>query len=91
MVGPFNPSDRDATLDQVLQLTQSDPRIEAAVITGSVAAGRADRWSDIDLDFVVVDGESCEAVATDWVSRLYEELRVGGTGGPNGGTGNQAR
>lgn len=72
----FSQAERDATLDQVLKLTESDPRIEAAIVTGSVAAGRADRWSDIDLDLVVAEGESCEAIAADWVSRLYDELRV---------------
>jgi predicted nucleotidyltransferase len=75
-VDPFTPADRDATLDQVLKLTAGDPRIDAAVITGSVATGRADRWSDIDLDLVVADGQSCEVVAADWVTRMYQELDV---------------
>ncbi|MGH2427609.1 MAG: hypothetical protein ACRDGV_01805 [Candidatus Limnocylindria bacterium] len=62
----FSPSDRDATLALVLDLLEADMRIEAAVVTGSLGAGRGDRWSDMDVDGVVVDAESCERVAADW-------------------------
>ena len=34
-MGLFTPSDRDATLARAIELLQADPRIEAAVITGS--------------------------------------------------------
>jgi hypothetical protein len=72
----FTASDRDATLARVLELLEADPRIEAAVITGSLGADRADRWSDFDLDAVVADGAACEEVAAEWVERLYRELPV---------------
>lgn len=72
----FSPSDRDATLARVLALLEADRRIEAAVITGSLGAGRADRWSDMDVDGVVGEGESCERVAADWTDLIYRELEV---------------
>jgi len=72
----FSVSDRDATLARVLDLLEADPRIEAAVITGSLGADRADRWSDFDLDAIVAEGAACEEVAAEWVERLYRELPV---------------
>jgi len=72
----FTPEDRNATRDWVIGLFESDPRIEAAVITGSLGAGQADRWSDMDLVAVVADSADWEQVAADWVGRMYEELPV---------------
>ena len=72
----FAPSDRDATLVRVLELLEADPRIEAAVITGSLGAQAADRWSDIDVATLVADAQDCERVADDWIARLYRELPV---------------
>ena len=72
----FTTADRHATLERAVGLLEGDPRIEAAVITGSTGAGRADRWSDVDLDAIVVDGADCEGVTADWVKRAYEEFPV---------------
>ena len=72
----FSPSDRDAALARTLELLEADRRVEAAVVTGSLGAGRADRWSDFDVAVVVADGESCEGVATDWVALIYHEWPV---------------
>ncbi len=72
----FAPSEREATLARVLELLEADPRIEAAVLTGSLGAQRADRWSDIDVATVVADAEDCELVAADWIARIYRELPV---------------
>jgi hypothetical protein len=72
----FSVSDRDATLARVLDLLEADPRIDAAVITGSLGADQADRWSDFDLTAVVADGAACERVAAEWVDLLYRELPV---------------
>lgn len=72
----FTPHDRDTTLTRVLALAEADPRIDAAVITGSLGSGRADRWSDIDLDLLVSEGEACERVAGEWVERIGRELGV---------------
>jgi hypothetical protein len=72
----FTPRDRDTTLDNVIELGEADRRLEAAVLTGSLGAGRTDRWSDIDVAFVVVDAESCALVAADWVDRCYRKLPI---------------
>ncbi len=72
----FSSSDRESTLRRVVRLFEADPRIEAAVITGSLGADTADRWSDVDLGAIVVDGAGCETVAADWVDRVYRELPV---------------
>jgi hypothetical protein len=72
----FTPAERDATLKRAVALLEGDPRIEAAVITGSTGAGRADRWSDIDLDAIVANGVDCEELTADWVKRTYEEFPV---------------
>ena len=72
----FTPSDRDAALARALERLEADRRVEAAVVTGSIGAGREDRWSDFDVAAVVADGESCEGVATDWVALVYRELPV---------------
>jgi hypothetical protein len=72
----FAPSYRDATLTRVLDLLEADPRIEAAVITGSMGAQTADRWSDIDVATLVANAQDCERVADDWIARLYRELPV---------------
>lgn len=72
----FTPSDRDLALARVLDLLEADERIEAAVITGSVGAAQADRWSDFDVASLVADVESCERVAADWVGLIYREWEV---------------
>lgn len=72
----FTPHDREVTLTHVLELGEADRRLEAAVLTGSMGSDHADRWSDIDVAFVVADIESTEVVATDWVEQFYRELPV---------------
>jgi predicted nucleotidyltransferase len=72
----FTPYERDAALARELELLEADRRVEAAVVTGSLGAGREDRWSDIDVACVVADGESCESVAAEWVALTYREWPV---------------
>jgi predicted nucleotidyltransferase len=72
----FTPSERDAALARALKLLEADPRLEAAVVTGSLGGGREDRWSDFDVVGVVADGKSCEDVAADWVALAYREWPV---------------
>src|ERR1017187_9598508 len=47
----FTPSERGSLRSELLEAAASDPRICAAAITGSAAAEREDKWSDIDLAF----------------------------------------
>src|SRR5918999_313744 len=72
----FTPDDRDRTLARVVELLSGDERIEATVLTGSLGAGRGDRWSDFDLDAVVREGVDHAAVAAEWEELVYGELPV---------------
>lgn len=47
----------------------SDPRVERVEVSGSIAAGDADRWSDLDLA-VLVGEESLESFLTEWPTWL---------------------
>jgi predicted nucleotidyltransferase len=66
------PTDRrDALRAQLLELARADDRVTGAAITGSAAAGREDRWSDVDLFFGVTD---VPEVLANFSGYLYEEL-----------------
>jgi hypothetical protein len=70
----FTSGQRDAVRRRLLELAGTDPRITGAAVTGSAAAGREDRWSDIDLFFGVADHVAMAAVVADWSGYLYGEL-----------------
>jgi hypothetical protein len=67
----FTPETRARTADQVGRLLTDDGRVEGVVLVGSLA-GTPDRWSDVDLEVVVVDEADTAEVAADWVVRLYD-------------------
>jgi predicted nucleotidyltransferase len=71
----FTLEEREEIAGRVSRLLGEDSRVEGVVVVGSLA-GRADRWSDIDVEVVVGDDAELEAVAADWVGRLYELLPV---------------
>ena len=75
-VALFSVADREATLRRALGLLEADARVVAAVITGSIGRGRADRWSDFDLDAVLADGVDAEAFAAEWDALAYREWPV---------------
>ena len=72
----FSEADRDTALARAIELLRDDLRVEAAVITGSIGRGQADRWSDFDLDAVIADDASSEDVARDWEATAYREWPV---------------
>jgi hypothetical protein len=72
----FKPGERDAATERIVDELANDERIEAAVITGSLGAGRADRWSDIDLTGVVSVSASVDDVVADWMATMYAEWPV---------------
>jgi hypothetical protein len=72
----FTTHDRDAAQVRLLSLLEGDPRIDAAVIAGSIGEGQADRWSDVDIAAVVDDAADCEGVTADWVDRMYREWPI---------------
>jgi predicted nucleotidyltransferase len=71
----FTPEEREQTAERVSRALGDDSRVEGVVVVGSLA-GQADRWSDIDLEVVVADGEELAAITSDWVGYLYELLPV---------------
>jgi len=70
----FSISDRDRIRDYVLQLAASDARVVAGAVVGSLALGKGDRWSDLDLTFAVVDNVPVSDVLEDWTHNILEKL-----------------
>lgn len=68
----FTEEARERLRAALLEEAVRDARIGGAAITGSGAAGREDRWSDIDLAFGVKEGARVEEVLGDWTARMYE-------------------
>jgi hypothetical protein len=67
----FTPVERERLRSSLLEYAASDRRISGAAITGSAAAGREDRWSDIDLAFGVGDAGALTDVLSDWTEHMY--------------------
>jgi hypothetical protein len=70
----FSVEDRNRIRDRVLQLADSDARVVAAAVVGSLALGEGDRWSDLDLTFAVADGVPLQDVLEDWTRPLVAEF-----------------
>ena len=68
----FTPDQRHLLRSKLLRYAADDPRISGAAITGSAAAGREDRWSDIDLAFGVADAPDLPKVLADWTAHMYD-------------------
>ncbi len=62
----FTVTDRNRVRDHVLQLAESDSRVVAGAVVGSLALSDGDRWSDLDLTFSVADDDSISDVLEDW-------------------------
>jgi hypothetical protein len=69
----FDIGERDELRDQLLAKGRSDDRIVAAALLGSLAADRADRWSDLDLMFAVSDAVLVADVLEAWTRDLGSE------------------
>lgn len=57
----------------LLEFAKRDPRLGGIAVTGSAAAGREDRWSDIDLAFGVSDPAFVGAVLSDFTDFMYAQ------------------
>lgn len=62
---------QQALIDRAAALLQSDPRVEAAWLAGSLGAGGGDEWSDVDLLVLVEDG-AFPAISAAIADRLDE-------------------
>ena len=69
----FTQEERARLRSKFLDYAAGDPRISGAAITGSAAADREDRWSDIDLAFGVNDPAEIPDVLREWTDRLYRD------------------
>ena len=69
----FTVEQRDALRERVLALGESDSRVVAGEVVGSLARGEGDRFSDLDLTFAVADGVTVAEVVDDWTRTLAEE------------------
>lgn len=70
----FSERYRDRVRDEALRLAESDPRVVAAAVVGSLALDEGDRWSDLDLTFAVADGVPVREVLDDWTRHLAAGL-----------------
>jgi hypothetical protein len=72
----FTAEERASVRRRVLERAEEDPRIVAAAVVGAEAAGRVDRWSDLDLTFGVAESTSVEEVLNEWTGELATELEA---------------
>ena len=69
----FTPEDRSRLRDAIIAVARADARITSAALTGSVALGAEDRWSDIDVALGVAGEADPEGVVADWTDYMYRE------------------
>lgn len=69
----FSEVDRDRVRERLVEAARADPRIAAAAIVGSAAAGRADEWSDIDLALRLAPGLTPADAIDAWTELLYDD------------------
>ena len=72
----FTPDEREELRQQLVSAAQNDPNLCGAAHTGSGAASRLDRWSDIDLALSLKPDASQEQVIREWTDRLYQHGAV---------------
>jgi len=70
----FSVSDRNRVRGYILQLADSDERVVAGAVVGSMALTEGDRWSDLDLTFAVDDNIPVSDVLNDWTLKLAKEF-----------------
>ncbi len=56
---------QEAFIERAKHLLAADGRVLAAYLVGGFASGKADAWSDVDLQVIVAD-EAAEEIKTSW-------------------------
>jgi predicted nucleotidyltransferase len=69
----FTPEERERLREELVEAAQQDPNLCGAAHTGSAAASRLDRWSDIDLALCVKPTAAYDEVIAEWTTRLYQD------------------
>lgn len=67
----FTEEERERVRQRLLSAAEADPDVVGAAIVGSHAAGKSDRWSDIDLAFAVAD---VPRALERWTGRLEQDF-----------------
>ena len=70
----FSVHERERVRERLLERAHNDARVVAGAVVGAEAHGSADRWSDVDLTFGLIDGASVDEVLADWTKGLAAEL-----------------
>jgi hypothetical protein len=70
----FTIDERDRVRERLLTFAGTDDRIVGSAIVGSLAGGRGDRWSDLDLTFAVRDGVDIAPVLEDWTRFVRDQF-----------------
>lgn len=76
MVSVFDVRLRDEVQAWLSHRAESDERITAAAVVGSVATQQADQWSDLDLTLGVADGFDVAEVIDHWSGALAVAFRA---------------
>jgi predicted nucleotidyltransferase len=69
----FTPEEREELRSALVEAARADDRISAAAHLGSMALGRVDRWSDIDLALACANAADLGRVAGEWTMRMYDQ------------------
>jgi predicted nucleotidyltransferase len=72
----FTAEQRERVRHYIVEMARSDPRITGGALTGSMAFGAGDNWSDIDVAFGVADGYALKTVLDEWTQVLDREFGV---------------
>jgi hypothetical protein len=66
----LDPGWQDALLEEIRRVTADDSRVVAVQAYGSVAAGQADEWSDLDVAVRVIGGAAADIASSRWLSQF---------------------
>jgi predicted nucleotidyltransferase len=72
----FTAAEREEAAERLVGLLRADGDIAEVALLGSLATGRADALSDLDIASRVEPGASVEEVADRWTERMYELFPV---------------
>jgi hypothetical protein len=72
--GIFTVDERNRIRDRILEIANSDERIVAGAVVGSLATGEGDRWSDLDLTFGVIPEDQTLEVLERLTTPLVREF-----------------